>query len=388
MPGPPLKVAFCILLVLGVLLIKPAAAEPDPSTSKQPEPAQGIRNVFIISIDGLNYEGYISTHTPNMDHLAQEGTVDKKALTFRVNSIEASEASLITGTFPEEHKYISASDKVEVESVFDQIKKSGRKVLLIDGSGGKLQNLGANLYTKVDAKANDRTVFQEAIKQFETESPFLTYIYSNDCLDALLSLNEKEYYQSITRVDQYIGELLNSLRKAGIYYQSLVIVTSPRSSSLSNLSPLIIHGPGCKSGVIVSDTMLIDVAPTISNMLGMKPPFSALGIPLYDSMKIEPRDQLYILNQWVKGLKADRIATWNRYFESQDELFRTIKQLMSVKEERQNIFNFAGQREETIISLQKKVQRERMIAAAVFLLMVAGYAWEYKWLKKRFLLFR
>ena len=52
-----------------------------------------------------------------------------------------------------------------------------------------------------------------AIEKYNAEHPYFTYIYANDCLEALLSLDQKAYYQSITKVDQYIGELLDNLRK-------------------------------------------------------------------------------------------------------------------------------------------------------------------------------
>lgn len=387
MPVRSILTVIIMSVMVMILLVSPVAAEDHPSPVS-PEPKQTIKHVVIISIDGLNYEGFISAYTPNMDYLAKEGVIDEKALTFKVNSVEASEAGLLTGTFPEDHKFITAGDKVEVESLVDQIRKTGSKVSLIDGSGGKLQNIGAGSYSKIDARTSDSQVFLTAIQQFIKDRPFFTYIYANDCLDGLLSLNEKTYFRSITRVDQYVGEMINCLRKEGIYKQTLIIVTSPRSSSSSNLAPFIIYGPGCKAGVRVENTMLVDVAPTISHMLGLKPLFNARGIPLYDVMKVEPRDQLFILNKWIKELKTERMATWNRYDDSQEDLYRTIKQLMAVKEERQNIFHFAGQREEAIINLQDRIAKERKIAMACLLLMAMGYVVEYRWLKKKFLLFR
>lgn len=137
----------------------------------------------------------------------------------------------------------------------------------------------------------------------------------------------------------------------------------------------------------MTDTMLIDVAPTLSYMLGLKVPFNVRGIPLYEAMSIEPRQQLPILNTWIKSLKKERIATWKRYFDSQEELYRTIKQLIAVQEERQNIFQYAGQREDTILSLQNKIRLQRIIGGVIILLMAAGYLVEYRWLRRKFLLF-
>ena len=384
----PINMAFMIVLILGFLLVESATAQTESTGQNAASSDISIEQVFVISVDGLNYEGFISTYTPNMDYLGSEGVIDKKCTSFVVNSIEASEACLITGSFPEEHKFISAGDSLEVESLLDQVKKSNRKVLMVDASGGKLEKLGADQYVKIEARQNDREVFRTAIQQYNTDQPFFTYIYSNDCLDALLSLNQKTYYQSITKVDQYIGELLDNLRKRDKLKQTLIVITSTRSSSSSNLSPLIMRGPGCKSGVVMTNTMLIDLAPTLAALLDIKAPFNSRGIPLYESMVVEPCNQLSVLNKWIDELQKERISTWKRYCDSQEELYRTIKQLMAVQEERENIFQYAGQREDTITILQNKIQLQRWIAGLIFLLMAAGYLVEYRWLKKKYLLFR
>lgn len=384
----PISLAFMIVLIVGFLLVESATAQTESTGQTAASSDLSIEQVFVISVDGLNYEGFISAYTPNMDYLGSEGVIDKKSRSFTVNSIEASEACLLTGSFPEEHKFISAGDRLEAESLLEQLKKSDRKVLMVDASGGKLEMLSAGTYINVDAKQNDHQVFQAAIEQYNAEHPYFTYIYSNDCLDALLSLNQKNYYQSITKVDQYIGELLDDLRKHDQLDKTLIVITSPRSSSTSNFSPLIMRGPGCKSGVIMTDTMLIDVFPTLSYLLGIKTQFNVRGIPLYEAIAVEPRDQISVLHMWINSLKKERIITWNRYFQSQEELYHTIKQLMAVQEERENIFQYAGQREGTIDKLQNKIQLQRWIGGGIFLLMAAGYLVEYRWLKRKFLLFR
>jgi hypothetical protein len=123
-------------------------------------------------------------------------------------------------------------------------------------------------------------------------------------------------------------------------------------------------------------------------LLGIKTQFNVRGIPLYEAIAVEPRDQISVLHMWINSLKKERIITWNRYFQSQEELYRTIKQLMAVQEERENIFHYAGQREDTIVKLQNKIQLQRWIGGVILLLMAAGYLVEYRWLKRKYLLFR
>lgn len=378
-----------VLITIISLLAVPATAAEKTQLAEE-ESLKLPQHIFVISVDGLNYEGFVSSLTSNMDHMASEGVIDKKAYAFKVNSVEAAEASLLTGTFPEEHKFITRGDKVAVESVLDVMRKQGKKVMVVDGSGGRLEALinVPQSYIKLESKASDREVLQTTIESFKKGKPFFTYIYIDDCMQALLSLNEKNFYSSISRFDEQLGDFINFLRSEGLYYESMLVVTSSRSSSPSNAVPLIIHGPGIKMNLPIKNTMLIDLVPTIAYTSGIQTPYNARGIPIYDACKVPTRDQVYTLTKWVKDLQSDRITTWNRYYETQDELYRTIRQLTAIKEERQSIFNFAGQKEETILVLKSRINKERTIFLGVFAVMLLGYVAEYQLLKKKFLLFK
>ncbi|MGR6835780.1 alkaline phosphatase family protein [Syntrophomonas erecta] len=380
-------------LVLLITIISLLAVPATAAEKTQPAEEESLKlpqHIFVISVDGLNYEGFVSSLTTNMDHMASEGVIDKKAYAFKVNSVEAAEASLLTGTFPEEHKFITRGDKVAVESVLDVMRKQGKKVMVVDGSGGRLEALinVPQSYIKLESRASDREVLQTAIESFKKGKPFFTYIYIDDCMQALLSLNEKTFYSSISRFDEQLGNFINFLRSEGLYYESMLVVTSSRSSSPSNAVPLIIHGPGIKMNLPIKNTMLIDLVPTIAYTSGIPTPYNARGIPIYDACKVSTRDQVYTLTKWVKDLQSDRITTWNRYYETQDELYRTIRQLTAIKEERQSIFNFAGQKEETILVLKSRINKERIVFLGVFAVMLLGYVAEYQLLKKKFLLFK
>jgi hypothetical protein len=39
-----------------------------------------IEHIILLSVDGLNYEGYMSVSTPNMIELYQQGAIDEKSL--------------------------------------------------------------------------------------------------------------------------------------------------------------------------------------------------------------------------------------------------------------------------------------------------------------------
>lgn len=381
-----------IITIIISLFICPTniKAETNVNPNPKPNPKPVLQHVFIISADGLNYEGFVSVNCNNLRHMAREGIMDEKSLALNVDTIEAAQASFLTGTFPNEHKFITSKDKVQVESLFDVLKKNGRTFAIIDGSGGKLRPLAHsdNSYVALESNKSDKEVLTAAYNHFEKNSTFLTYIYLNDCMEKLLTLDEKAYYNSVKHLDQEIGDFLTKLRKKDLYYNSLIIITSPRSSSPSDMVPLIIQGPGCNINLTSTGTMVLDALPTITKLAGIPKPYSARGIPIYEAIDIPADEKEYMMKKWISELKNERIITWNSYFDIQEELFRSIHQITAIKEEKQSIFNFVGEKEEVIAKLKSRLTQERLIYLGVFSIMLLGYYAEYRLLKKKFLLFR
>lgn len=373
---PGLMLAFVLVLSAG---IGSASADPQP-----------LQQIFIISVDGLNYEGYVSAPVHNMKHLAGEGVFDEKSMALQVDTLEAAEASLLTGNFPQDHQHITVKDKVQTETLFDITRKMGKKFAVIDGSGGKLRAYEDRdkTYYNVASGESDRTVLEQALKIFKQEKPFLTYIYLNDCRSALLSLDEKAYYETVKNCDQALGTFVNSLRKEDNYYNSLIVVTSARASSPSSMVPLIIHGPGLKSNTSINNSMVIDLAPTICKLLKVDRPANSRGVTAVDALLLSPEEEQKTILKWADSLKSDRVSAWSKYFELQGELYQTIYQMTSIKEEKQSIFNFVGEKEETINRLKNRIRIERFVYLGIFICMMAAYLVEYLVLKKKFLLFK
>jgi len=371
-----------IIYICGCLAVQPvaAAAEEPPA----------VQYVFLILVDGLNTEGYRNSPAPNIRFLANEGILDEQSVTLPADTVEEGVATLLTGTFPEEHKHYTMNDKVEVESLLDVLKKYGKSSAVIDGSGGKLQSFarGDNSYIQLDAKSTDKQVFDQAIDHFYNYKPYFTAIYTNDCLEGLVSVDKQAYYQATIAFDRSLGSFLDGLRKQELLDKSLIVLTSPRSSSVNRTCPLIMRGPTCKPATRVQHTMGIDVGPTLSRLTGMPKPFNAKGTPLYDVLNLKGEEEFLTLRQWVKELKEQRLNTWNKYLDLQDKLNRTIHQMTAIKEEKQSIFDFAGEREQAIGQLRGQIVRERLIFLGIMLLMGLGYLVEFKLLKRKFLLFR
>lgn len=361
-----------------------------PITKAQPEPDATLQYVFLIAVDGLNTEMYAKYPTANLRFLANEGVYDDKSYTWASDTLEAGVASLLTGTFADEHQHYSSNDSVEVQSLMDVFTKVGKTSAILDGSGGKLQSFarGERGYVSIDGKEPDSHVFAQAVEYFNTHKPFFTLIYSNDLNEALLSRDDKAYSQAIIGIDRGVGQLLDLLRQQQLIDHALFVLTSPRASSSSQQSPLLIFGTNCKKNLRISNTMLSDVAPTITELCGVEKPYAGRGLSIYEAIQYTPEQESNVNLKWLRELKAERIATWQKYFILDDKLNKTINQMMVIREEKEEIHNWAGNREQLILSIKRGHNIERVILIALIGLLLVGYGVQYRRLKKKFLLFR
>lgn len=374
-----------LVLFWAVCLVTPVGAE-----EKQPERPLQVEHVFIISVDGLSREAYTSVPVNHLRHLASEGVIDQSSLALKAETCEAAEASLLAGAWPQEHRFYSSQDQPDMELLTDVFRKYGKKVAIIDGSGGKLRRFGAGEkdYISLKSSATDREVLQRAMNKFRDNSPYLTYVYLDDCMKAMLSLDEKTYFKAVQEFDEGLGNFLAELRKEKLYYRSCIIVTGARSSSASDQVPLVIRSPRCVSGGIVTGTMTVDIAPTLYRLTAMEAPEGVQGIPVYEAFTLTREEQEQVMRQWVKDLKTDRMSWSSRYWKLEDELYHKIHQLASLKEEKSSVYSLAGEKEQLIEGLQTRLVKERCAGAVLLVVLLAGYLVEFKLLKKKFLLFK
>lgn len=377
---------FSIMILIFIIIALVVSVMPAAAQAEMPK----LQHIFIISVDGLSQEGFISSSVPSMKHLAGEGVIDENCLGIRAETPEAAQASLLTGTLPDEHKYYSSKDRPQIASFLDVLKQGGRSFMVLDGSGGKLQafDYGAAHYLCLDSAQTDREVLEKAAEVFSRQKAFYNHIVLNDCREAKLTLDEKLYCQTIANTDSAIGDFLVFLRNEKLYYNSIIIVTSPCSCSLSDKVPLIIHGPCLQAGTRINNSMIVDVIPTLAMLSGLKVPAGSRGIPLYDALLYTSEERGSQLQKWVKALQQERSLYWQQNYQLQDEIYRNYNRISSMKEERQNIFEYAGQKEDIIAGLKQRVKIERYVFCAIIALLLLGYGAEYAVLKKKYLLFK
>lgn len=371
---------FCILIGTAIILfpVKSYASE------------NKVGRIILVDVGGLNHEAYLSTAMNNLRKLSVAGSMAEKALAIRSDTVEAAQASLLTSALIEDHKHLTVKDRVDVESIFDILKSNGKSVLLVDGAGGKVQSFARSEkeYMTLGINTGSKELFEKAFTKLSENNAFFTYIYIDDCASALIRVDQQAYYKALTEFDTQFGVFVNKLKDEDLYNNTLFIITSARSSSPSDMVPLLIWGPGCKSNNHINGCMIMDVVPTICKMMGLPKPASSRGLPIYAAISPGDGDSDQLFSQWIKDMQVDRIRTWEMNYRLKDELYRTTNQMNAIKQEKDSIFDFAGEKEAVIMSLKNKLNIERFIWGGLILLMLIGYIVEFFWLRKKYLMFK
>jgi chorismate mutase len=95
-----------------------------------------------------------------------------------------------------------------------------------------------------------------------------------------------------------------------------------------------------------------------------------------------------LIRRQVDELEKERVRVWTRFYQSMKERDSLSHQIAEIKEEQQSIFDYAGQNEQTIAHLRKRLNQGKGLMAGMIVLFLIGYLIEYRWLKRRFMLFK
>lgn len=352
--GPRVLVALCAVTLLGSAAVSASAVA-------QPRPA-AARNVVLIVADDhgqdLGAYGNPVIRTPNLDRLATEGTLFTRAFATTA-SCSASRSVLLTGLHNHRTAQYGHEHAIHHFRSFRELK--GLPVLLAEagyrtGRIGKYHVAPEEVYHFQEVyAANERNPVEmaEKVRPFigaGGERPFFLYFATSDPhrsgdpsvagdagAGAVLGVPDAfgnrpqgyagieevtyrpqdvvvppwlpdnastraelaQYYQSISRVDQGVGRLLQVLRDEGVYDNTLIIYLSDHGAAFAGakttvyepglLAPLIVRHPDAPLRGIRSDAMIswVDITPTIADFAGARAPTYGRPIEL-----AEIRDQI------------------------------------------------------------------------------------------------
>jgi len=340
-------------------------------------------NVLVILVDTLRLDhlsayGYERQTSPNLDAFARDA-VRFNHLTPSSSWTKPSVASLLTGTYPNTHGGQDRPDVLRdgLPSFARALKTSGR------ATHGFMTNINClplwgfgndfDRYVDVDSKnwlvsSDDARVVDRAIATAAAYAgqPWFLYVHTMGphdpyvppgkyrtqfqreeySTDPVQAENEREidlYDGEIAYTDEQLGRLFAALKATGAYDKTLIVVLSDHGEEFREHGqtrhaktlyeemlriPLLIKLPNSAHAGEVRDQLveMVDVAPTVLDLLGIPPPhgFEGRSFRAVIEENAPGREQVYAsLLDEAYSLRTAKTATqkYIRDLASQTELY-------------------------------------------------------------------
>ena len=167
-----------------------------------------------------------------------------------------------------------------------------------DGIKYLVDTLAISHTAQVDNSAKQPTeLCRQAESYIETAKPAFVAV----CFDLLdhtghsASHDTPEYYKTLAELDGYVGRIIEATRKAGIYDDTIFMMTADHGGINKNHGgktlaemeiPFIIAGKNVKAGGAFPEVMMqFDTAATIAYVFGLKCPQAWIGRPMTQVFK-------------------------------------------------------------------------------------------------------
>jgi len=271
-----------------------------PATHASEDRDALARRVYVIVVDGCNRGRLWQAKAPVMDRLAREGTeylaVDPAYPARTVVCF----SSMLTGAEPVEHGMRSNFAPrlgVRVESVFDVLEQHGRRGRLV-GIAHLLDPFGEHVVRAVTSvqptSEIDRSLTAEARRVVEQEDPDLLVLQllAADQVGHVRGVRSKEYLDQLAETDRHVGDFLAFLDERGKLDGATVILMADHGQGRGigghghldwgeRPVPFVVWGEGSEPGAVSREPRsVLELAETVSRLLGVRVPSAARGRPL------------------------------------------------------------------------------------------------------------
>jgi len=267
-------------------------------------------HVFLIGLDGWGSYSVGRAEMPNVGSLMESGCYTLKKRSVLPSSSAVNWASMFMGAGPELHGYTQwgsrtpelPSRTVNEHGIFPTIFSELRKAMP-DAEIGVLYDWDGIKYL-VDTLALSRYAQAPDYKRYPTALCDMACDYIAECKPTLLAVCFDEpdhtghadghdtpaYYAKLKELDSYVGRILKAIEAAGIYDDSIVIVTADHGGvgkghggkTLCEMeTPFIIAGKGIRRGGSFEQSMMqFDCASTLAWIFGLEQPQVWIGRPM------------------------------------------------------------------------------------------------------------
>jgi predicted AlkP superfamily pyrophosphatase or phosphodiesterase len=270
-----------------------------------------VSHIILIGSDGFGAYAFQKAKVPNLRAMMQQGAWSLEARTVLPSSSAPNWASMVMGAGPELHGYTTWGSKkpdlpartLDKYGMFPTIygllrdAKPKSEIGVIyewDGIGYLFPKQAVNKDQNCDG---DVAVTNAATDYIKTKKPdfLFVHLHDTDSVGHTVGHDTPEYYAAVERTDAHIGEILQSIKDAGIEESTVVLFTADhgginKSHGSINMVemqiPWIMKGPGVKANYqITNSIMTFDTAATFAWLLGLTPPQVWIGRPVMDALK-------------------------------------------------------------------------------------------------------
>ena len=292
-----------VLAVSGIMLF--GACGPKENTRTEPIAS----HVILIGLDGWGSWCMEQGECPFIREMMKEGcyTLDKR--TVLPSSSGPNWGAMMNGTPVEATGIISNNDTPDFKplvltehnaqpTIFHQLKQARPDAETgVICEWGDFLNYSDPVCVDYKLKIDDPTgrpdaVVEESVKYIVEKKPVLCFIHI-DALDHkghAHGQGSAEYYEELPLVDARVRRIVEGIKAAGIYDDSIIMLTSDHGHSgtghggttmLEMETPFVMWGKGVRKNHEITETVLqYDIAATVAKILNLEKPQSWRGIPM------------------------------------------------------------------------------------------------------------
>ncbi|MGX5817545.1 alkaline phosphatase [Chitinophaga lutea] len=270
---------------------------------------KGVKHVILIGMDGLGAYAMQKAENPNMKQLMAEGSWSLTARSVLPSSSAVNWASMTMGAGPELHGFTEwGSKKPEVESreldqyglfpsIFTLLREQRPQsetgvIYSWEGIGYLFPKQAVN---KDQHCPNDTATVDAAVAYLKEKKPDFLFIHLNepDGVGHSLGHDIPVYYEQVGRNDVLLGRILQAVKDAGMWDNSIIIFSSDHGGinkghggkTMAEIQiPWIIRGKGVKANNEVKESIVTyDTAATIAYIFGLRTPRVWTGRPVKEA---------------------------------------------------------------------------------------------------------
>ena len=278
-------------------------AYPTEPTRDVNEDAPLAKWVIVVVIDGCRLDRFREADKPYLEKMMAGGTVYENVETAYPARTVVCFSSMLTGAAPERHGISSNlvfKLGLKVESIFDVLRRHGKVGRLV-GIAHLIDAFGDDVASVTSVAHNDKidqNLIAAAKRELDEHDPDLLVLQ-------LLAVDQNghtrgtyypEYVERIEITDRLIEEFMRWCEERGYLEDAAVILMADHGQGIGigahgHLSegerfvPFAMWGSGVARGRLIDEPRsILDLAPTISYLLGIEPPEGSTGHVLTEAL--------------------------------------------------------------------------------------------------------